>query len=544
MNPQPRYRHQWTVILREVTDKWTLVTYRDEEPDPEADVVLAYDLTTRWNFEDDVVPGQLEPSTLTFSYVARSVEVMPTVEEGQIVSFDFSIHHAEHPAPLIWHWYFRVATVDISLSPGSNYPVRVTVTLSDLLADLASRFPAQKWPNSGVRQAEVRPMAATDWETRLRQIAASIDTTIIRPNWWPAPDLATGPLLSIGWGEESARSVIGSLLASRAPLGHHHTLVPHYNQFWPALDPWPNWTHVQQVPELAPWVLPSQPVGYAAMPAGRGFFRPHGMPYVPVTTGERWTVALDVHPDMLARLPIIDAAWCRGPAHARRSREHAVNVMRIEGEVTKLSTTPDGLDYSGQPGQREVIYATDEGEAPRSRGVKTQLVVRSTTVTAAGEEPRSEAAIVPAIRSAATAHLPDVGARSEIYAWDAFEVELDAMPPAYAARLTPMMFPQAVGIYDDVILRYVLLHSLPEEIRLTGNELGGYMTGATMTISGGPDGGGAVHFTVSTTPGNPQMLASTGALTGADLATNGDPTWADVDPTLTWSRIALTRPND
>lgn len=501
--------YEVNVYLLDQVGGFRLTSVEGAEADPDAPAALLDGLSYSWSFRDGQIPGHLEPATVTYSYGSTGPDVDPLPEIGEMVQVHIRLGTA--PLTTLLNFVGRISDISTELRPGTRRPLRHAVTVVDLLADLRSRFPT---PLAYGSHGEY-------WDQRLMFLSGRLGYRLGVPNAWRATEPVPHDLLALtpAWPESSADEIISSLLNTYAPQGIHHTLVPRYSASWPA-----GYKSIHYAfPEYGE--APNVPQRYLAVPAGRVLSGPHGLPF-------RFTIlpsgllgrTVTTNTAAMNKLPVVDAAWCRIPATARRSRDHDVNTIVVEGHVS--GDNGPGSFSSGVTASRQ---RPDLGTAgARSRTVPTQQIVRFTPLP--GEDWRAAAQVKAdqVVDLIAETFMPD--ASPTAWSFDAFEIDASLVPHDVAVKLLPILIPRMPGDGDGTILRHLTLHNLPEEAQIAGDTITGFMTSGSLEIAGGK-----LTYKVTTTPGTPIVQSSTGSITCAQLKASafGTRTCAQVDPTLT-----------
>lgn len=430
-------------------DPWSYSWEHEQPVDPNAPTMLADSFAYSWGFNDEQIPGRLTPSTTTFSLWSTSAAAMPSPQQGDLVDVTLRLGVG---GALMVRCVGRITDAVVQLVPASKRPARLTVTVTDLLADLASRFP--------VRPRGSFARRASRWGLLSYALGLSIGC--------PVGMDRSMPLLAIEWGDDSAESIAATLCASHAPGGVHHTLTPYYG---PGYPPGYEWVDTGIVAS-SPLPDPESTVKYLLAPASR---------YMPTAPPQ----------------PTLSAAYCQVPATARRGREHLINTARISGVWQAADNTIDGADLEKSGQTTEISSADAATRGPLGRDIPTQLVLR--LFDQADPDVPLGADVEPAVRLAAAVHLSDPTALAAAWTFDEFTVLSYATPPPIAAEILPQLVPHYPGDGDGRLIRHLTVTNLPPHARLTADAtVRGFITKGTVAISGGK-----LTHTLTTTPGNP-----------------------------------------
>lgn len=499
----------YDVVVNFLNNGWALRAVEGADTDPSTDAVLLDGLSYSWSFRDGQVPGHLEPATLTFNYASIGPDVDPLPDLGSLVRV--TITTGTSPYVSLLNFVGRISDITTELRPGSRLPLRHAVTVVDLLADLRSKFPTPlAYGSHGVY-----------WDQRLMFISGRIRHRLGVPNAWRSTEPTPHDLVGLAhtWPEASADDIISSLLNTYAPQGIHHTLVPRYGLGWPA-----GYKSIHYAfPEYAE--APDISQRYVVVPAGRTLTGAHGMPFrfTQLPSGKLGRT-VTTNAAAMNKLPVVDAAWCRIPATARRSRDHDVNTIIAEGYVS--GDNGPGSVSPGVTASRQRPGLDSSGS--RSRTIPTQLVLRYMPLDGETWRPAAQAKADQVVDLIAETFMPDPSPAP--WSFDAFEIDASLIPPAVANKLLPMLVPRAPGDGDGTVLRHLTLHNLPAEAQLAGEWITGFMSSGSLEIAGGK-----LTYKVTTTPGTPMVKVGTGSITLAQLRASafGGHTLATVDRSLT-----------
>lgn len=535
----------YTVTLTGVTGPaWTVTATHKVAPAPSDPLVLLDDFSYGVGFADGQVPGTREPAQATIRIGAATVAGLPAVAAGHLVRL--TVRAGDPTAPTLVDSVFRTADPTVDMHPGSRIAGRMTLTLTDLLADLPGRVPDDPLLVEG-QPGYTTPHPG--WYGRLMQLGYVLNVWVGIPTTWPTELGGASPLVRLWiapdeWENRTAAELFNELARSAAVNREIRTLVPRYSLTPPAgyehRTPTGDYDYVN-------YDAGTSGVQLLMVPAGRLAAQPMGLPDRLYKFGsDPWTirpVAELATPSYMKRMALIDACWIEAPAAFTRSRAHAVNLLQVKGKKVRLA---DGLNaYDDKtvertrPGTRpRELTLTDGG--PRGRLIETNAITRVSNQDAWSDVVYAD--VRNQLAALAEAYLPDQMDPASAHGFDSFTVLPEAIPTAMLPVLLPRLFPRVPGDGgDDVLARPFVIYgvaadSLPTGIGGRPARPEGYITRTEVRIQRGK-----FRIAIDTTPGAPRVQAGSGAITWSNL-TVGGPTWASpMDPAMTWARFAWVR---
>lgn len=459
-----------------------------EEPDPAADVVLGDPLRYSWGFENELIPGQLLPSTSEFTLVARTAGDVPDVDEGDLVVFSVVTAGVTIVGPVV----MRVASVDVGFMPKeSPYRASCKITAVDALSELGSLYPHAIGNGAGSYWGRIH------WRCRFAEFAVTMGRAIGCGTWWgdredpPYPDAGgsyAGALDQAlenkgGYKGKSARDLLTSLLNSHQPNGHTHTVAAIYSAdgSWPAgyrrVGPDVYWgDRLDNADAAALSLLAAEtalPVGfrYLLVPASR-----HSSPGAGYGAVE------------------LDGSWCDLPSSARRARGRAFNVVNVLGEENVKDPGPGYVPI-------EAARMIGSGLAPERGAIAREL---PTQLDLGYNPPATIGYTRPAVTAAAGRFLSDASDFAAPWAYDAFTLRASRMPQADALAILPYLAPRLPGETDGdgQVLRHITFTNVDDELEFPHSpgdpEVAGFVTAGTLTVQAGD-----LVWSLRTTPGLP-----------------------------------------
>lgn len=466
------------------------ITHGDPNPAVPADSILADPFKYSWGFEDGVIPNQLEPSVAEFSVWSLTRTVAPSIKRGDLVLVTVRIGDAASDRILqVW---VRVMEVTAELVPGSLYAYRQTVKGADLLADLGSWFP-------GVRSAAVGG-GQLGFRGRLAWVGSWGGRSVGAPTWWPV--MPSGLRFSLEWLGQAAGGLFALILRSYAPSGIHHAVTPYVGASYPTGYEYVNSKGDDGVTTPLPALGGFDPVPvdvnsalrYMVQPAGRRLLN---MPPLPLrfAAEDGRLVLVGPPPTTSHRQPVVSADVCTLPTVLRQGREHAPNLIRASGTNNNLDgTDKQNLFYDSELEARNTVDMNATGA--RAREIDTMLGLR--VYNGAVDAPTT---VVPDAVAQIETYLPDASALAEVWTFDGFTVNANAMPALEAASVLPVLTPAYLDSErDGEITRHVTVHSLPPEVRSdpTRSTASGFIVGGEVLIADGQ-----LDIRLTTTPGDP-----------------------------------------
>lgn len=528
--------------------------------------VLADPLTYTWGFENEQVPGTLEPATVSVTLWARSTADLPTVDVGDLATVALWNGDVFGPSTaLIVNGTHRVTAVDVDLVPTSLWAARMTVTAADLLIDLrATTLPALAWSDDWWNPGFpiINPdLDLAEYSFLLGLVAANTgfrlcapeswrdpdgtyyapDTSLIDPGPWAA-DCTTAAVRGATLAEALA-ALLPSYLTSAGPV----TPAPYFGTHTPP-GYWPGVTPALQGRENSLGVIPGRrrppipegPTRFTLAPTGRVFSGAQPLPLQLAPSPDGITVDFNQEPgDMAGQLLAVDAGFCTLPARARRDRSHYANTAAVTAQDYKYKYGNDGYLLESTEVSAAVVEARSNTAAPtRSIEVATGRVRQ--TLTEGHAVPTSPIVNATAAEIAAlgVAYLPDTSARTS-WAFDELTISADYMTEAERAAILPRLTPAPPGTSrDGHLVRHITIHGIDPDSRLDAAPvLTGFVVSGSLTITGG-----SITAQVTLSPGIP-ATPEADAVTVADLAATvaATATPADLHPGLRVSHMRLTR---
>lgn len=511
-------------------------------PAPGDRCVLADPFSYAWGWQDEQIPGHLEPSTAQVTLAARTAADLPPANVGDLLTLNVWAGELFGPAAtLMVRETHRVTDVAVTLDPTADWAARMTITTADLLVDLRGA-PVPETPLAGRNNGYESGFGEMAWVSGYR---------ICAPQTWPNPAGPAVPfpdpavICSNYWAANNMAELLTSHAASLARGGVPVTIAPHFGtatppDYWPGVDyPTALWA------TSTPYPVPDGLVRFALVSTSRTFPGPAPLPLR--LTGPATSVTVDVAQapvGMGGQLLTLNADWCRVPATARRDRSHAPTAavigMWTMGEVTY--STDNLLDPNYRIIERADDTAVDVEYRPPTIAPPVAKVVatRRTYRYVATREGAASFLVTqhPEIAKIGAAYLPDASARVS-WAFDAFTLRPDLMDPASRAAILPRIMPAPPGTdRDGHVVRHVTLHGIHPSTRMDAEPvMCGFITTGTFTIEGG-----SMTFQLTLAPGVPS-LPDAAALTVAELAASTYSTTRvrDLEPGIRVAHLRLTR---
>ena len=509
----PRY----VVTLTGVTRGWIVTATHGDEVDLDdlaLRVVPLDPFIYSWGFEQDVIPNPTVPDRVTFTLASRTAVDEPAVDLGDVVTA--LVTFADAGPDIVRTPRLRVTEVETTVVAGEVFPIRTTVTAVDYRSELAATYPEQG--NGSI----------TYFPRRFGLIAQAAALSVGLPTSWPVgPGSPGDKIVGSGWNGDSGNDHAAELLAGYVPAGIHYALVPYYGAGYPAGHRWADGGYTVE-PGAAtgpPLPDPATLVKLLAVPASR---KQTVAFQLPLQFVDRDGV-LDVisTPAAGPRMPAVSARYCEVPATARRTRDHLVNTVVVNGY--------NELVFGGE--NRPSTYTHRDTVAIAARGavtrtVDTQLVLRTYSDPENPEQTSPVLAGVPAVAATFLAQ------PATTLAYKDFVVLGHTMPQAVAEAVLPYLTPSYPGDgRDGRLVRHITIASIPEELQLRDAEAAGFITSGQVVIERGE-----IRFELTTSPGRPEYpntpaAITVGQFTAASYATDIDV--PDVDHTLTVADLDL-----
>lgn len=505
----------YRITATRLEDTFELEATRSVLPDPADRVVLADPFSFTWQFQDQVAPNPLEPEQLELNLIAKSPADLPILETGDLWRVTVELVDVDDDTGVVTShgvnavdFVGRLGEPEVTLVPGHAWPIRAALRMTDLTADLASRYPT--------------PGIPTPWpaEGFLWWLPQWFDSFVDYParrefNLWATVEMGdpldyeTRPDLTRSIPSESARWILDAAGASVAKDGQPFILRDRYSLAPPAL---PGYLPAGNngVPH------PSDPVGYLYQRLN-GLPSDSTLPYT-LTGPAAGTIELlfDYDPADAVGLAVIPACAVTIPATARRARDLVPNTFVINGYGVNYSTSSGQL--AGERIETSMTFSSDWA-APRSRSIHTLLdAIRYTADEGVAMPPAVvEYFDIQAARIRAwleDAYTPDVGATTAEWAYDALVLDAMLLEPDEFAALVPMLTSWSPEQHDGVALRPVMVYDVADDVDLSGRgTINGTLTGATLRIEQG-----RMYYELNLSPGVARLEPTGNQLTAAQLA--------------------------
>lgn len=524
----------YTVTVTNETQGWTYTTTEGDEWDPADDAVLISPLVYRWAFDGELIPGHMQPTIATVNLAARTADTAPVVDTGDLVTLDVRIGTAG--ARIIQPPPMRVTSAATRLVRGA-YKALLSIELSDLSVDWRARVAYGFTRNDGMKWARLR------FRERLAEIGQLFGYTIGCPTSWaniepPAPPAGVAPLAlhiagtgggagdEINWPWPGVFwEALSKLLNSVCPGDLHHTAVTIRNGSHPSGYEYVGdvgaWEHTPALTD------PDTDVRIELVPVSRRVPSSAGLPLQLAVSGGilHLTPRTPAGGNTVAVLGL-DADWCEIPATARRARDGAVNWVNLKGYSPGTASYP------------QFTFAAANLSDVAARGLSARDV---DTDMQHGPVDANGVVSVFEYNSVAVGnlYLSDTSALEARRSYDAFTLRSSLMDPTFATTILPLIAPRTPGETDGDgrLVRHVTLFDLDHDLRFEGEPVTGFVTGGTMTISGGD-----IVWTLDTVPGLPIYTGGTPTpVTFSELETfaaaNGI-TNDEIDPLITLADLA------
>ena len=549
--------HSWRMVARKYdaagnVAEWEYGVTRGDAANPAAPVQIVPPLRYTWVHSDGLIPGRLDPQTISIAFAASSRAALPPARIGELLEISLFGSWWPTSANEIFKVSFRISDIAYELDPAAeHYPARMTLTGADIIADLAANNEPTRAALDHVRGAAGRAAeSAVCLGELITANAAAGQYRVMVPAAIPAYDTAR---FYNGGTTENALELLTAATNSAAVNGEHVAPFPRFNN-----GPWP--------PDPAPanhWE-PKTWAGNAAAFALSGI-----IPTVPDTV--RPNVILQPHDrgirgqlEALDILTVIDGYWTTAltppnltntaaaclipagtidvPIAATVSKMGEPSVIDITGGALE-STGADSTPYPDRTGSIPVRIA--DTPARISRPVTTALhVARDDRNARPTNTPRETPAAAKAAAMFATSPR-----QSEALAFDRFHIHADRFPTneTFAAvfrRISPR--PYRDNTNRGHLVAPLIIYDVAPELDMPGDQVRGYATAGELTI----DRGGRIVYTV-TLDAAPLELADTpgvygdsspfvsGIVTYAAAPTAWTP--ANTASSLTFERLLLTK---
>lgn len=503
----------------------------------EPNLILADGFTYEWAFVGEQLPAQLEAGRASFTILAASLEAFGATPEGDNYYIPqrgermaFSVRLGDDTGPVLVSCVSArvneatLAIVDADPDVEWNpYPVELTVTLDDLMLDLAGGVIDQQGDS---RRRTLDRAALIAYFT---QISLGMKSSLSRVQ-------AVAPRFGIDM-PANAREAVATWANSQTTEELKALVATPYHQHADFRSP-----TFPAYPTGYSWVGPSNPVGSAiADPASSlKFMLTDANPHTPLTHKLPLRLAvidgllsLTNAPDTDTRTAAVNANRCELPTAMRSTREHVPNLFQVVGESEWLNTAPTPDVYETRPLTVPVVPDTtevsDRGPVPRS--IPTQLVLGAydgTVPEAPGTKDTATAAAAAQVFSATTDQL------AEPWSVDRIRILASELPQAEAESLLPVLAPSYPGEAgsDGVLLRHLTVYNRPDRVRLLSFD--GWIVAGKLTILDGE-----LSYEVTTQPGQPTYSAATRITVGdVDAASWHAHPAGDIDPQIRVADLA------
>lgn len=523
---------------------WSLTALHNPgEVLPGANLVLDDTFVYEWAFQDEQVPGQLEPARVSFTISAASLEAFGAQpgdaanlwipQRGERMSFVLRIGNA---GTVLASGYTmritdaRLTIVDTDPDEDVNpYPVSLRISAVDQRLEL----PIVAYSGDGYtdRRATLDRLMEMSF---LAQCSVGLPTSLSRVQSTAArftKNLPTRfPDGLESWANSQTVDELRALVA---------TPYDRYGAFRnDGVSPTPAY------PTGYSWCAPSNPVSGALadpasdlkvmmVPANPKTARTHKLPlrFMVDATG---LLTLTNAPSSDTRLAAVDAAYVDTPTTFRSSRDHAPNLFLIQGDAEWLNVTPTPDVYETRAITVQVTApdASASASGPIPRAVPTQLVLG----TYDGANP--DAGNTPDTTLAAlvsTTFTPTVRQTSEAWTVDKLRILAYAMPQTEAESLLPMLAPRYPGELgsDGEVLRHLTIYNVADRVRLLPAD--GWIVAGQITIDRGQ-----LVYDLTTQPGTPTYSTATPITVGdVDAASYQANPAGSIDPAILVSDLAL-----
>lgn len=516
----------YSVTVAHLTAGWSYTAVEGVDHDLAADWVLAHPFRYRGSFDSPVFPAQLTPSEVTITLLAKSAAVCPQPQPGDLLSFTLRVGVAGPVLARISAARVTEPVMDVDLTHEA-WPVQLTITAVDLLADLAGNAPLM------VGDSRRR------WMERASQIASSIGRSLGRGPLVSPSNSANGADLQAGWSG-SARDILtawcwsGVGLTKNAATGlytigpllvtPYHVSSPGAKDGSGAYPVGYTWAAVSTGSNVLP-VIPDPSSDVKYMVSDTNLSGTEVLPLRMVVSAGRVTLmatAAGTHKAAIA------ASYCELPARLRLGREHVPNAALVSGSADDTASTDE----------RPFTYELRTGDAlvgdARSRDVPTMAILGtySSATPDTPTVPNANAATIAGVFAAAEAE-----ARGTPWTFDAFTFRPARMPQADAEATLPLLmviYPGELEAGGYNLRPHVTLYGVDADARpgLGDTPIRGWVMAWEVATVDAEDGGGLeLEWKLTTTPGagpagSPITHAEYEALAGAR-------TYADIDPIIT-----------
>lgn len=535
----------YTVTIANTTRGWSYASTHGDDPDPAVPVHLADLLELAWSFEDEQVPGQLNPMTLTFGLYARDADDLPIVDQGDTLTVDVRVGtlgaRIAQPAP------FTVTAADVDIDDElavdpAAFAVTARIKATCDLAYLRATYPTPG-PRTGADTTGADALQYR-WRPQLAQLARQVGRSILAPTWWldaQGPIWPTRPdgvskfqgvsglnLLPASWVNKNAHKIAADLLASHQPGGSGpagptgttpggsggltHTLVPGYRANTATLP-----TGYRRVGPNNAWgdgFSTNQPAQALSEPATSRYYacvpasRKTTDATLPVTFLNTVGVAtLRVQPNPSSDYHYrgaLDAAWIDLPLTLRRARGHRVDYVRVAG----VQSRNDGTASGGTPQTEAATRDSADLASLAVRGVPTTRSVD--TALWFGDVPVNPSASLD-LTSAEGFYVGQtyLGDGSQDGTWVYDDLTLyasrisDALATAVLTSLTPR-YPGETG-GDGQVLRHFVVYNASARSRPVDQPsmIAGFAVAGRLRVTGGD-----IEVTLTLTPGMPVRIGA------------------------------------
>ena len=534
--------NQWKLFTRGYdaagdTLAWEHSTTRGDAANPAADVQLVPPFRYSWEHDGGYIPGRLTPATFTVTYAATSRATLPKTAIGDIL--EISLYGSWWPSVEneITKTAGRVSDIAYSFDPEKKYPVTMTVTAADTLADNEAITTATRPALDQIRAAAGQSAeSAVNLGQLLTANTLAAGIRVMLPNALPKDDPARA---YNGGNDANALEHIERALNSAPIGGQHLAIIPRWN-----CGPWPANPAPTGYWETRDW-QDNPGAYYLSALYATPTLRPAtiAQPHDRQVRGEisaLFTLTLDAgvytlaprtpDPEKTAALALIDAHLIDVPANATALKTNAPTIIDIDGGTLDAAGTlanpwPDRLGT--------VPARIDQSPAPITRPLPTALdVARDDRTARPLDEPR-----LTATAARAAAMFAHQRAPAGTLAFDRFTIRGDRIPtnPLFMAifrRLTPRPFQSLTN--RGHLVAPVVIHNLAPTLDMPRNEIRGYLTAGEITI----DKGGEAVYTATLAPAALEIGAGPGVYGDVGPAVTGIVTYADAPPAWTFTKSA------
>lgn len=516
----------YTATVESLTRGWTYTAVEGEEADPTEPVQWIAPLSFQWKLESEVPPAQLEPTAAELHFAGMTAGDLPAVDIGDLIKI--SVRYGTTGPYIIDPPPFLVTSAEATLTPrrAQTYKARLRIAMSDLLSELATLYPITETVNLFDELGYLTP--SSRFRVFISEVAKKVNRTIGVPTSWSDLEGSDNAATGLRIKDQFTGSGLDELqkwLRSYAPEDMIHVLTPAYLDSHPTgyekagpptgTTNWGPGTAEAQATDAAV----STTRRYYIVPASKNASGTDLPLTVDVVGGVLTLVPVATTPDGHSRIAI-DAAHCRIPAVARRSREHLVNFVRLKGTA---AITPIGGSVSEGPYERDYVVEGAAVHGKVGREVDVYLFLGSFPSDASGENPPGPPALAPH-------YAGEIGGGA--WALDKFQLVTSTMPTDEAELLLPRIAPRFLGEEDgdEQVLRHVAIYHLDDSAAVAEGSLAGFIVAGSMTITGGD-----IIWDLNVCPGSPVWTGTEPALTYSEFETAvSGLAYEDIDPRIAY----------